>query len=359
MSGASSTYRRDDLRPPCVNPCERGPARLARSAAWRAIPRLRRCTRLLIFEPASGDDLVQTTLERALNHWRLFDPKREPDIGLQLGLRSPGRSPESGCRRWSSRATARGWRRRRPSRQRGSRPLKNHRRTRFTAAIRSSHATQCAGGAATADAGRARRRGPVHTTRRGRDGPPKRAHQGAARRPHSCAGQRCNAEWPVSAGLPEGLGPPRPHAALRILAGCPTRCALRLACDLCGLNATPSRGVSRPLPGRQHAAPQRGGRAPCSSRSGPGRSALGNGETGSTPEDCGQGPAPGGRATGATRPGGRWHLPPTASRARDVVRSTSVPARGLPEPRPRHARRCAHISHCWRREPLADLPPTP
>jgi RNA polymerase sigma-70 factor, ECF subfamily len=42
-----------------------------------AIPRLRRYTRSLVFDTASADDLVQTTLERALNHWRQFDPKRD------------------------------------------------------------------------------------------------------------------------------------------------------------------------------------------------------------------------------------------------------------------------------------------
>jgi RNA polymerase sigma-70 factor (ECF subfamily) len=42
-----------------------------------AIPRLRRYTRSLVFDAASADDLVQTTLERALNHWRQFDPKRD------------------------------------------------------------------------------------------------------------------------------------------------------------------------------------------------------------------------------------------------------------------------------------------
>ena len=42
-----------------------------------AIPRLRRYARSLVFDPASADDLVQGTLERALNHWRQFDPKRD------------------------------------------------------------------------------------------------------------------------------------------------------------------------------------------------------------------------------------------------------------------------------------------
>jgi RNA polymerase sigma-70 factor (ECF subfamily) len=42
-----------------------------------AIPRLRRYARSLVFDSAVADDLVQTTLERALGHWRQFDPKRE------------------------------------------------------------------------------------------------------------------------------------------------------------------------------------------------------------------------------------------------------------------------------------------
>lgn len=42
-----------------------------------AIPRLRRYARTLVFDPATADDLVQTALERALVHWRQFDPRRE------------------------------------------------------------------------------------------------------------------------------------------------------------------------------------------------------------------------------------------------------------------------------------------
>lgn len=47
-----------------------------------AIPRLRRYARSLVFDAASADDLVQTVLERALSHWRQFDPRR--DIVLWL-----------------------------------------------------------------------------------------------------------------------------------------------------------------------------------------------------------------------------------------------------------------------------------
>ena len=42
-----------------------------------AIPRLRRYARSLVFDSATADDLVQSALERALNHWRQFDPKRD------------------------------------------------------------------------------------------------------------------------------------------------------------------------------------------------------------------------------------------------------------------------------------------
>jgi RNA polymerase sigma-70 factor (ECF subfamily) len=42
-----------------------------------AIPRLRRYARSLVFDAAAADDLVQTALERALNHWRQFDPRRD------------------------------------------------------------------------------------------------------------------------------------------------------------------------------------------------------------------------------------------------------------------------------------------
>jgi RNA polymerase sigma-70 factor (ECF subfamily) len=42
-----------------------------------AIPRLRRYARSLVFDSATADDLVQTALERALGHWRQFDPRRD------------------------------------------------------------------------------------------------------------------------------------------------------------------------------------------------------------------------------------------------------------------------------------------
>ena len=42
-----------------------------------AIPRLRRYARSLLFDPNAADDLVQTTLERALAHWHQFDQRRD------------------------------------------------------------------------------------------------------------------------------------------------------------------------------------------------------------------------------------------------------------------------------------------
>ena len=47
-----------------------------------AMPRLRRYARTLVFDSAVADDLVQTALERALGHWRQFDPKRDMVLWL-------------------------------------------------------------------------------------------------------------------------------------------------------------------------------------------------------------------------------------------------------------------------------------
>ncbi len=47
-----------------------------------AIPRVRRYARSLVFDAQNADDLVQSVLERALGHWRQFDPRR--DIVLWL-----------------------------------------------------------------------------------------------------------------------------------------------------------------------------------------------------------------------------------------------------------------------------------
>lgn len=42
-----------------------------------AIPRLRRYARSLVFDLSAADDVVQSALERALVHWRQFDPQRD------------------------------------------------------------------------------------------------------------------------------------------------------------------------------------------------------------------------------------------------------------------------------------------
>jgi RNA polymerase sigma-70 factor (ECF subfamily) len=47
-----------------------------------AIPRVRRYARSLVFDSAAADDLTQQTLERALSHWRQFDPQREMGVWL-------------------------------------------------------------------------------------------------------------------------------------------------------------------------------------------------------------------------------------------------------------------------------------
>lgn len=47
-----------------------------------AIPRVRRYTRTLAYEPAQADDLTQQTLERALSHWTQFDPQRDITVWL-------------------------------------------------------------------------------------------------------------------------------------------------------------------------------------------------------------------------------------------------------------------------------------
>lgn len=47
-----------------------------------AMPRLRRYARSLIHDTGSADDLVQTTLERALSHWHQFDQRRDLLVSL-------------------------------------------------------------------------------------------------------------------------------------------------------------------------------------------------------------------------------------------------------------------------------------
>jgi RNA polymerase sigma-70 factor (ECF subfamily) len=47
-----------------------------------AIPRLRRYARSLTHAPSEADDLTQQALERALAHWRQFDPERDMLVWL-------------------------------------------------------------------------------------------------------------------------------------------------------------------------------------------------------------------------------------------------------------------------------------
>lgn len=47
-----------------------------------AIPRLRRYVRTLTADAATADDLSQQALERALSHWRQFDPERQMVVWL-------------------------------------------------------------------------------------------------------------------------------------------------------------------------------------------------------------------------------------------------------------------------------------
>jgi RNA polymerase sigma-70 factor (ECF subfamily) len=47
-----------------------------------AVPRLRRYARSLVHEGAMADDLVQSTLERALSHWHQFDQQRDMLVWL-------------------------------------------------------------------------------------------------------------------------------------------------------------------------------------------------------------------------------------------------------------------------------------
>jgi RNA polymerase sigma-70 factor (ECF subfamily) len=47
-----------------------------------ALPRLRRYARTLAFDASQADDLVQSTVERALSHWHQFDPHRDIVVWL-------------------------------------------------------------------------------------------------------------------------------------------------------------------------------------------------------------------------------------------------------------------------------------
>lgn len=47
-----------------------------------ALPRVRRYARSLTFDDSATDDLVQSTVERALTHWHQFDPLRDIRVWL-------------------------------------------------------------------------------------------------------------------------------------------------------------------------------------------------------------------------------------------------------------------------------------
>jgi RNA polymerase sigma-70 factor (ECF subfamily) len=47
-----------------------------------ALPRVRRYARTLSFDDHATDDLVQTTVERALTHWHQFDQRRDIRVWL-------------------------------------------------------------------------------------------------------------------------------------------------------------------------------------------------------------------------------------------------------------------------------------
>lgn len=66
---------------PFVSPLVDAPPAFRRQLL-QAIPRVRRYARSLIHDAAHADDLTQQTLERALSHWRQFDPRREMGVWL-------------------------------------------------------------------------------------------------------------------------------------------------------------------------------------------------------------------------------------------------------------------------------------
>ena len=47
-----------------------------------AIPRVRRYAHSLVMDSSAADDVVQTTLERALSHWHQFDQRRDMVVWL-------------------------------------------------------------------------------------------------------------------------------------------------------------------------------------------------------------------------------------------------------------------------------------
>lgn len=53
-----------------------------RQQLLEALPRVRRYARSLTFDDSATDDLVQSTVERALTHWHQFDQRRDIRVWL-------------------------------------------------------------------------------------------------------------------------------------------------------------------------------------------------------------------------------------------------------------------------------------
>ena len=53
-----------------------------RQQLLEALPRVRRYARSLSFDDSATDDLVQSTVERALSHWHQFDQRRDIRVWL-------------------------------------------------------------------------------------------------------------------------------------------------------------------------------------------------------------------------------------------------------------------------------------
>ncbi len=70
-SSATATRRHPVQAPDCF-----------RDQLLATLPRLRRYARSLVPDTGSADDLVQTTVERALSHWHQFDQRRDLLVGL-------------------------------------------------------------------------------------------------------------------------------------------------------------------------------------------------------------------------------------------------------------------------------------
>ena len=112
------------------------------SNCWAPSPRLRRYARSLVFDASAADDLVQTTLERALAHWHQFDQRRDILVWtLAIAQRLHGRAParqarQLGRRRGRDRRAARRRQRPRPAHGPAGRARQTARRAAPAAAAR-------------------------------------------------------------------------------------------------------------------------------------------------------------------------------------------------------------------------------